>query len=129
LQAYCDRGFWLTIKTQGSDKGKSVCDVNQCIQHALNPNEDNTADRHYHGAEFVPIKGGGCAELGTRIEGCPEGSKVQFHKDYILPSCTEPPKKVIVSSGTLGVPPASCPLGSYPSIMGRCQPDFQFDFE
>jgi hypothetical protein len=126
--------MWLTIKRDGDDKGKPVCETNSCIQDSTNLSGDTKedSDRHYnlHGAEIVPIKGGGCAELGTHMEGCPEGSKVEFHKGFILPSCGEPPKKAWpVSSGTIGVPPASCPLGSYPSIMGRCQPDFQFDFE
>ncbi|ODN03649.1 hypothetical protein Ocin01_03055 [Orchesella cincta] len=152
-QAYCSDGHWLNITT----KGEPICEANPCIQHAMNAfeadkngNDDGDVDMKSNdqydtqmhdmnghrkevqmiGKEFVPIKGGRCAQLGKWTEGCPEGSVVRFHTDYILPSCFQPPKhKLGQSLGAIGVPALNCPVGSWRSIMGKCQPSFDFDFE
>lgn len=79
--------------------------------------------------QWVPIKGGGCARLGQHEEGCPADSVIRFHKNYIHASCFHPQKQITSNIASIGVPASNCRLGSYPSIMGKCQPQFEFDFD
>lgn len=159
LKAFCPEGHWLNI----TKAGEPNCEMNNCMQHAMNAfeadqnsNDDGEVDMkskdqfdqsmHGHRAEMdkspivVPIKGGRCAILNQHAEGCPEGSVVRFHSNYILPSCYNPPKRdnkrdnrkeIGFSAGAIGVGAYSspCPLGSAKAITGACQPYFEFDFE
>lgn len=154
LKAYCPDGHWLNV----TRKGDPVCVTNTCLQHARNDFEANQNanddgdvdlkskdqyDQQAHNTnghreeikrmdvEWVPINGGGCARLNQHSEGCPEGSVVRFHQNYIMPSCYDPPKRKFgMSTSAIGVGAyTTCPLGSAKAITGLCQPLFDFDFE
>jgi len=123
-KAYCDANQWLTIKKDKYNKWEPVCEEDICTKKEIGP-DGQFGDN----VQLVPVKGGRCARLGVHEEGCPEGAVVQFHKDYILPSCFPPPKLLVNKIGSIGVPASHCRIGSYPSIMGKCQPQFEFDFD
>lgn len=120
------------MKKEGS-KWSPVCEENTCLHHYPRNDFSEGENRtyQYDSSEWVPVKGGKCVQLGSHQEGCPEGSIVRFHKDYALPSCFTPPKSTThkVSVSSIGVPASNCKIGSYPSIMGKCQPQFEFDFD
>ncbi|XP_035710168.1 uncharacterized protein LOC110852977 isoform X2 [Folsomia candida] len=135
-QAFCPSGQWLSLRRDGTP----FCEENYCLHHAANvtsgdPDADvslkpaASSSFQYENVQWVPVHGGGCARLGFEEEGCPAGGVVRFHKDYIIPSCHTPPKRLNTNIGSIGVPASNCRLGSYPSIMGKCQPQFEFDFD
>src|SRR5665811_908661 len=100
-----------------------MCIRDRCLQHSTNYLEDAEEEKHsidYETVQWVPIKGGRCARLGSHVEGCPENAVVRFHSNYILPSCFKPKKSYPVGIASIGVPSSACSLGSYPSILGNC---------
>lgn len=73
---------------------------------------------------WVPLNGSGpCVKLFERnFEHCGEDEKVVFNVGDIVPKCGIPGRGI---EGRAIIRNA-CPPGSYYSIIGRCQPDWDF---
>ncbi|CAL8135102.1 unnamed protein product [Orchesella dallaii] len=113
-QAFCSEGYWLNV----TKEGEIICELNPCFQKG-----------ELTGPERVQIKNGSCVQLGTWVTGCPEGSIVRFHKNYIRPSCHQH-IALGESFGAISAPTIkNCPPGSYRALSGKCQPSYNFDFK
>jgi len=101
-------------------KGEPKCEPNICLD--ANEKSENELVPFWTGSEFK------CLEIGHKF--APDCT-IGFQKGRVIPTCLEldlSKKEDVLSTGSIGVPASPCPIGSFPSIMGKCQPKFDFDF-